>query len=78
MSEPFQPHPRFAVPVLEEEIARLRQQLAGAQDQIMYLTAILHHQAADHAATIASYQAAHAEAQSEEKPVEQENGGGAD
>jgi hypothetical protein len=72
MSEPFQPHPRFAVPVLEAEIERLRQQLAMTQDQVMYLTAILHHQQADHEATVASLQAA------QEQPPEQDDlGGGA-
>lgn len=71
MSEAFQPHPRFAVPVLEAEIERLRQQLAGAQDQIMYLTAILHHQQAEHEATVASLQAP------VEPPEQDELGGGA-
>ena len=54
MSETFQPHPRFAVPVLEQEIERLRGQLAGAQDQILYLTAIINHQQADHEAIMES------------------------
>jgi hypothetical protein len=81
MSEPFQPHPSFAVPVLEAEIAQLRNQLAGAHDQIMYLTAIINHQQADHAATVASIQsrqAVHDVMTNGEQPVEQNGlGGGA-
>jgi hypothetical protein len=81
MSEPFQPHPRFAVPVLEEEVARLRNDLGRAQDQIMYLTAILNHQQADHDATVASLQArqtVHDVMTNGEQPAEQDElGGGA-
>ena len=81
MTEPFQPHPRFAVPVLEAEIERLRQQLGGAQDQIMYLTAILHHQQAEHEATVASLQAQQSMhdvmTNGEQPPEQDELGGGA-
>jgi septal ring factor EnvC (AmiA/AmiB activator) len=81
MSEPFQPHPRFAVPVLEAEVEQLRKQLAGAQDQIMYLTATINHLQAEHSATVASLQAsqtAHDVMTDEEQPAEQDElGGGA-
>jgi hypothetical protein len=80
MSEPFQPHPRFAVPVLEAEVAKLRQQLNDANDQILYLTAIIHHQQADHEATVASLQAQHSMRDvmtNGEPPEQDELGGGA-
>lgn len=81
MSEPFQPHPRFAVPVLEAEVERLRQELGGAQDQILYLTATINHIQAEHSATVASLQASqtvHDVMTNGEQPAEQDElGGGA-
>lgn len=54
MTEALQPHPRFAVPVLQAELANLRASAASDRDTIMYLTAVLSQLRQENAAEVES------------------------